>query len=216
MGSSRAGLLSSLPDFGFAAVFLITWIRPDTLGPSMVKWLLMVMVMEFVIIHSTGFMALVAFRSASRAAASGKIVGIGLFYTIMAGGMCMVFDSAWPLVAFWGQTLNRLLGVILGQARDVGERALALTGWGASTLLYMVGAMITAVAVPAFGLTPEVVAAQDVPGGGVWVEQPERVMAFGILYFSLTGWYELEAHHWAEKVKALATHFRGILTPPAR
>ena len=38
--------------------------------------------------------------------------------------------------------------------------------------------------------------AQHLPGGGLWVDAPWRVMAFGFLYFSATGIWELREHRW--------------------
>jgi hypothetical protein len=50
--------------------------------------------------------------------------------------------------------------------------------------------------VPRFGLTPDVVLAQHLPSGGLWIEQPQRAMAFGFLYFVLVGLSELFDHRW--------------------
>lgn len=205
MTAPRAGLLTSLPDFGLAAVFLITWIRPTTFAPQMVKWLMVVMMVEFVIIHSAAFMGVVAFSNKSRAARAAGIVGLGLFYSLFAGAFSFVFKSWWPLTAFWGQTLNRMLGVILGQGQDIGQKAVVMAGWGAATVFYLLSCIATIILpVPRLGITPQVVAAQHIPGGGLWVDRPEKVIAFGFLYFTLTAWSELSTHRWAPRVKAAA------------
>ncbi len=214
MTNERAGLLSSLPDFGFAAVFLITRVRPATLGPFMVKWLLVVMLVEFIIIHSAAFMGVVGFAAASRAARGARIVGIGLFYTLFAGAMSWVFRSWFPITAFWGQTLNRLSSVLLGQGQDLGQKAVVMAGWAASTVFYLLGCFATIVLpIPRLGITEQVVAAQQIPGGGLWVEHPEKVIAFGVLYFGLTAWSELHAHRWAGTVKSVAGRFRMPAAP---
>jgi hypothetical protein len=205
MTSSRAGLLSALPDFGFAGVFVITWIRPSTFGPFMVKWLLVVMLMEFIIIHSAGFMGVAAFAPGGRTTRGARIIGLGAFYTLFAAAASFVFKSWWPITAFWGQTLNRLLGVILGQGQDLGQKALVISGWGAAFIFYLLGCFATiALPIPHLGITPEVVAAQRIPGGGLWVDHPEKVIAFGVIYFGLTAWSELKTHRWAAKVRSAA------------
>jgi len=202
MTSSRAGSLSALPDIAFAGVFFVTWIRPATFGPFMVKWLLLVMMMEFIIIHSAAFMGVAAFEPGGRVARSTKVLGLGAFYTLFAGAMSLGFKSWWPLAAFWGQTLNRLLGVILGQAQDADQKAFVMAGWGASALFYLLGAFATILLpVPRLGITPQVVAAQRIPGGGLWVAHPEKVIAFGVLYFGLTAWSEIKGHRWTAGIK---------------
>ncbi|MGA2383141.1 MAG: hypothetical protein ABSG61_06855 [Gemmatimonadales bacterium] len=214
MSSARAGFLSALPDVGFAGVFLVTWIRPSTFGPFMVKWLLVVMLVEFIIIHSAAFMGVVSFAPGARVARGLRIVGLGTFYTLFAGAISFVFRSWWPITAFWGQTLNRLLGVILGQGQDLGQKAAVMAGWAASTVFYLLGCFATILLpIPRLGITPEVVAAQRIPGGGLWVEHPEKVIAFGVIYFGLTAWSELNAHRWAGKVKTAATSFAALAKP---
>jgi hypothetical protein len=199
----RAGLLSAFPDFGFAAVFLITWVRPATFGSQTVKWLLVVMLMEFIIIHSSAFMGTVAFARADRSRRALAILGFGAFYTLFAGAVSLAFRSWWPITTFWGQTVNRLLGVIVGQVPDAERRAFVMRGWGAAVFFYVGGCLATVVLpVPRLGITGEVVAAQHIPGSGLWVEHPEKVIAFGVLYFALTAWSELAGHAWAGKVKA--------------
>jgi hypothetical protein len=208
MTSQRAGFFSALPDVGFAGVFLVTWIRPSTFGPFMVKWLLVVMLVEFIIIHSAAFMGVVGFAPGTRAARGAKILGLGAFYTLFAGSMSWVFRSWWPITAFWGQTLNRLLGAILGQGQDLGQKAVLMAGWAASTIFYLLGCFATILLpIPRLGITPEVALAQRIPGGGLWVEHPEKVIAFGVIYFGLTAWSELNSHRWAVNVKSAASLF---------
>ena len=216
MTSERAGLYASLPDFGFAAVFLITWIRPSTFGPFMVKWLLLVMLMEFIIIHSAAFMGVVAFGPGGKAGRGARMVGVGLFYTLFAGAISFVFRSLWPLGAFWGQTLNRLLSVILGKGDEVEQKALAMAGWAAAMVFYLLGCFATILLpIPRLGITPAVVVAQRIPGGGLWVEHPEKVIVFGVIYFGLTAWSELHGHQWAAKVRSAAKQLvpPGALSP---
>jgi hypothetical protein len=215
MTSSRAGFLSALPDFGLAAVFLITWIRPSTFGSFMVKWLLLVMMMEFIIIHASGFMGVVAFAPGGRAVRGLSIVGLGLFYTLFAGGASLAFRSWWPITAFWGQTVNRLLGVILGRAPDAEQRDLVMSGWGAAVCFYLLGCFATILLpIPRLGITPAVVAAQRIPGGGLWVEHPEKVIAFGVIYFGLTAWSEITAHDWTGKIRTATSLFADETRAP--
>jgi len=51
--------------------------------------------------------------------------------------------------------------------------------------------LTTVIPLPVLGITAEVIAAQGFTESGIWIEQPYRVIAFGFLYFSALGLYEL-------------------------
>ena len=203
MTLTRSGLLNALPDFAAAGVFLVTWVAPRTFGEQMVSRLLLVMLMEFIVIHSSAFMGSVALAKSGRGKRAASILGFGAFYTLFAGGFSLAFRSWWPLATFWGQTVNRLLGVILGQVPDEEQKAFIMRGWAASAVLYLLGCFATLLLpVPPLGMTPAAVAAQHIPGGGVWVNEPQKVLAFGFLYFLLMGRSELSAHAWVGQRKS--------------
>lgn len=72
-----------------------------------------------------------------------------------------------------------------------------MKGWAISVALYVACCLVTAfLPMPRFGITPDVVAALHLPGSGLWIAEPHRVLAFGVLYFALTGWSELYDHAW--------------------
>lgn len=203
MTVSRAGVLNALPDFAAAGTFLVTWIAPDTLGSLMLRHLVLVMLLEFLVVHSAAFMGSVMVSHEARSRRGIGIVVLGAFYSLFAGGMALAFHSWWPLTAFWVLTLNRLLGVLLGQVPDEEQKAFIMRGWVASTVFYLGACFVTVILpIPALGVTPQVVAAQHlVKMSGLWVDQPQRALAFGFLYFALTGWSDLGAHAWARGLK---------------
>ncbi len=49
---------------------------------------------------------------------------------------------------------------------------------------------------PAFGITGEVIRAQAFTTDGLWIDQPQRALAFGFLYFVSLGISELVSHRW--------------------
>lgn len=200
MTASRSGLFNALPDLVLSVVFLVTWIRPDALGDFMVRWLLLVMLMEFIVLHSAAFMGTVAFAPGSRARRSLALLGFAALYTLFAGAFSLIFRSWWPLASFWGLSLNRLLGVVLGQVPDEEQKAFVMRGWSAGIAFYLLGCFATLLLpVPALGITPRAVAAQHIPGTGLWVQQPYRVIAFGFFYFFLTAWSEANSHTWTRR-----------------
>ena len=60
MTTVRAGFLSALPDIGIAGVFLVTWGRPSTFGPFMVRWLLLVLAFGVIYCALTGWSVITA------------------------------------------------------------------------------------------------------------------------------------------------------------
>jgi hypothetical protein len=197
----RSGsVVNALPDFALAAVFLVSWVSPTAFGARTVTRLLLVMLLEFIIIHSAAFMGTVAFGPAKRGLRTRAIVGLGLFYSLFAGAMALTFRTWWPLGAFWLQTGNRLLGVVTGRPSAGGERAYIISTWVVSVVLYLVCVGVTsALPIPPFGITAAVIDSLRLPGSGLWIAEPYRVIAFGFLYFALTGWWELVGPEWLER-----------------
>lgn len=192
-----SGVVAALPDFGLAGAFLVTWIVPNALGRRVVAYLMLVMLVEFLIVHSAAFMGSVVLGKASRREKVRSLVGVGVFYTLLIGGFALGFRAWWPLWTFWGLTLNRLSGVLVGHAPSGQERELLKRHWAAGVMLYLMGVFVTTLfPMPAFGITPAVVRAQQLPGGGLWVDERQRVIAFGCIYFTAWGVSELFEHRW--------------------
>jgi hypothetical protein len=199
-----AAAWNALPEALLAAVYLVTWIAPGTFGSQMVRWLFLVLLMELIAIQSAGLMGTVAIASVARAARIAGIVGFAAFYTVFAGSVSIAMASWWPVVGFWGQTLNRLLGVILGQVPDEETRDFVVRGWAASIVYYLGGLFLALLLpVPSLGLTPRYIVTHAIQGSEVWFGQPQKLMAAGLFYYGLTAWSELTDHRWAGRLPAL-------------
>lgn len=187
-GITLRGVAAAIPDFALAGTFLLTWVDPSVTGAATVSTLMLTMLLEFVIVHSSAFMGNVVL---SRGDASGRaraLLAFGLFYTLFVGGFSLGFGTWWPLVGFWILTLNRVLSVLLGDAPEGMERRYVRAGWALSVMAYLAGAFLTVLLpVPELGMTAAARAAADLPGGGLWVDEPQRVLAFGVFYFGITG-----------------------------
>jgi len=190
-------VLAALPDFGLAGLYLTTWIAPWVVGPERIGHLLLIMLLEFIVVHSAGFMGAAAIGAGSRWQRLKWIVGLGGFYTLFVGAFAAAFGTWWPLGAFWALTLNRLLGVLLGQVPSDEGKMFIMRGWAVGVMAYL-GAVFatTLLPVPALGVTADVRAAADLPGGGLWIDEPQRVIAAGFLYFFALGLSELADHGW--------------------
>ncbi len=198
---SLAAIAGTLPDIVLAVVFLLTWTVPRIFGDQMVRWLFLVALMELIVIQSAGLMGVVAIANTNRAVRSTAILALGGFYTLFAGSISIGMASWWPLIGFWLLTLNRLLGVILGQVPDEQTKALVVRGWTTGVITYLTGLFVVMLLpVPPLGLAPGYVAVHEIAGGALWRGEPQRLMAFGIFYYGLTAWSEVADHWWPLRV----------------
>lgn len=191
--SPFARLAAALPDLGLAGAFLVTWLEPFRLGERMVAYFMLVMLLEFIVVHSSGFMGFVVLNESM--ATHRKVlalVGLGAFYCLFAGGFGASFGAWWPVWTILLMTLNRIAGVFLSEPPRGDLVTPAMSVWGFSVLCYVVFAFATTLLpIPRLGITPAVQAAQQLSGGGLWVDEPHRVIAFGVLYFAAVGLFEL-------------------------
>jgi hypothetical protein len=181
------GLAAALPDLGLAAFFVWIWREPLARGEGMVGQLLLLMLLEFIIVHASGFMAGVAFGDAPRRRKVLQLFGLGLLESIFVVGFSAAFKSWWPLATFWGLVFNRMLGVLLNPVS--GDGGLKLGGqWALNVVFYLGGCFLTLLApVPRLGITEAVLPKLGLTGGGIWIEEPWRVLAFGAVYYAAQG-----------------------------
>ena len=194
-GFSWPALLSALPDFGLAALYLGAWIAPDPARPTLVGRLMLAMLLEFIVVHSAAFLGTATLAPGSPAARATRIAGIGLFYTLFVGAFSLAFHQIWPLWSFWALILNRMLSVLLKQPPAGEEQQFLKSQWAAGAAFYMIAVLLTTVLpLPRLGVTPDAIARMHLVGRGLWVDQPWRVLAAGTLYFAATAVSELLDH----------------------
>lgn len=196
--SPLARVATALPDFVLGLGFLITWVAPLTFGEKAVTYFLLVMLLEFLIVHSAGFMGSVVFNKPLAPGIKVKtLAGLGLFYGLFAAAFAVGFRAWWPLWTIALLTLNRILVVVTGGVPEGRERLFIRKGWAVAALFYLVFAFATVLLpVPALGITPEVIRLQAFTSSGLWIDEPQRVLAFGVLYFVGVGLSELVSHRW--------------------
>jgi hypothetical protein len=190
-------ILDAAGDLSLATLFLVTWIAPGASLALPLSVALLTMLLEFVVVHSTGFMGSVALADGPRAERARKVLGLGGFYTLFVGGFALGFGTWWPLIAFWGLTLNRSIAVLFDPHPGRAQRLRIRKSWAAITLSYLAAVFLTTfMPMPGLGITPDVVRAAELPASGLWVDQPERVVAAGFLHFLLSGVSALLGHRW--------------------
>lgn len=195
---SRA--FAALPDAVTAATFALMWIAPNVLGPGAIRNATLVMLIEFLIVHSAGFVGSFALderrSSASRVA---SILGFSLLYLGFVAAFAWIFGEWWPFLAFGWLLLSRIAVALERDPSSARKRARLGAGWVMAVIAYVVGAMLTVVLpIPRLGITEAVQAQIGAPGSGLWIEQPQRVIAFGLLYFGVLGWARWKG--WDERL----------------
>ncbi len=180
--------LAAIPDLLTAAAFLLVWQRTDLAGPAWVANGVTTMLLEFFVVHATGFYSLVLYGDSTRTRRTLYLAGLAALYLLLIGGYAWGMHAWWMLGAFGWLSFGK--AVTLWTRRADGDRdrqlMLAMAGWAASVVCYL-GAVAASAMVewPAFGVTPAVIEAAGYGSGGIWEVQPYRALAGGVLYFGV-------------------------------
>jgi hypothetical protein len=198
-------LLAALPDAATATVYAWTWWSPFHFGADTVKSLMLIMLMEFLVVHSGAFIGLTVLSdSATRMAKTLVILGFGAFYMLFAGAFSLAFHSWWPALSFLWLLLSKFAVVWLTPLAPEDEAQRMRTLWGISVAFYLLAVFAGVILpLPALGLSPEVVPSLHLPGEGLWIEHPHTVIASGLLYFTAVAWSKWAYRpRWAKNFNA--------------
>jgi hypothetical protein len=188
MSTHRASAWAALPDGVTAGAFVLVWLSPFALGELSVKTALLVMLVEFFLIHATGFFtAIGGSAKVPRRSRMLLMLGMTVFYLLMVGAFAWTFKEWWPLVAFLWLAVGKAIWAWstrpgVADAAHTG----AMTAWGGSVVAYLFGVFLTTLLpMPRLGMTEAVRPDFGLEGGGLWIQEPHRVVAFGAIYFGL-------------------------------
>lgn len=187
MGNLASRLIAAAPSAVMMGVFLIAWIDPAYFGTAYVKNLMLVMLFEFIVMHSS-IMSGAVLGASDRAPWLRALILLGLsaFYGGFVLAFAHAFRSWWPLWVFAYLFVCRFL--YLAVPGDFERKLARASGiWVVSAMAYLGGAFFTTfVPLPRLGITPEVVAAMDFGDrmSGEWIDKPWIVLAFGAIYFA--------------------------------
>lgn len=192
VGLTLRRIASAAPDLTLGASYLITWASPTAFGARSLRYLMFMVMLEFIVIHSAALMGVVAISNATRSVKSLLMIGLAAFYSSFVVAFAHDFGAWWPVSAFWLLTLNRLTGVLFSTAPSGQEQFAMWAGWTTSVVLYLGWIFVTGlVPMPQLGISAAVAAANDLPGSGLLVDEPYRLVAFGAAYYLSTGLAEL-------------------------
>ena len=194
---------AALPDGITAAMFLAVWVSPFLFGALSVKTAMLTMLVEFFLIHATGFFTAIANQPKSdRKLRIGGVLGLCVFYVLMIGAFAWSFGEWWPLLAFGWLAIGKLAWIRNSAPVSDDDTMLQMAAWAGSVVAYLFACFATVVApVPRLGMTAEL---QPQFGfgegqGGLWIEQPQTVVAMGALYFALLCATKLVAARWTSR-----------------
>lgn len=175
-----------LPDLVTMAVFAVAWIEPRLFGVEIVITLLLVMLLEFIVMHAGVLIGTVTqSRTLDREGKTLRIGGLGALYLLFVVGWAAAFGQPWIIASFAWLVLSKVAAVWLFPVPADAEAARQQRMWGLSGMAYLFGVALTLLLpLPRLGVQPDVVAALDLPGTGVWIDEPHRVLAFGVVYFA--------------------------------
>ena len=214
-------LAAAAPDATLAGIYLWCWINPLGWRKTLVAELMLVMLVEFLVVHSGPFLGVLVMgddSSVSRATRLKMLLGLGAVYLLFAGGMSAAFETWGPVLVFVWLIGAKLFAILLGRRQDGAEQTRQMALWGLSVLFYLGAVFATLLLpVPEFGLTRHG-HAYGVPGEGEWVSHPQTVIAAGLLYFGALALVKLleNPSWWAQWGNAQAAQSRRSSSAASR
>jgi ABC-type multidrug transport system fused ATPase/permease subunit len=197
----RFSAWAAVPDGVTALMFAAVWWFPFVFGALSVKTAMLTMLVEFFLIHATGFFTAIANqpRSDRRLRIVG-VLGLSLFYLLMIGAFAWTFGEWWPLLAFGWLAVGKLFWILRSAPASDDDTMVQMAAWAGSVVAYLFACFVTVILpVPRLGMTAEL---QPQFGfgegqGGLWIEQPQTVVAMGVLYFALLCAAKVLAARWS-------------------
>jgi len=186
-------LAGGIPVLIVSGILLSIWIDPGSVADGRwVKLAAMMIIIEFVLLHSGAFMAVgpAVWKKSTQQLAwfTAMCLFYGLFLVAIAhwseGGAYVV----WMLV---GILLSRLLTLVI--LRDKRGTMMMLMRSALGMMVLMASLLLTSFAWPEFGISDTVVWEAFGRQDDALSENPERFIAAGVVYFAIMGLIELWA-----------------------
>jgi hypothetical protein len=190
IGSSFARAFAAAPDAITALCYALTWAMPLAWSPGAVKTLMLVMLIEFLVVHSGGFLGATVFADGlSKAKKSLALLGFGSFYLLFAGAFSLAFQAWWPLLTFVWLLGSRLALLWLSPLPREEEARRQMQMWGLSVGAYLFAVFLgVLLPLPRLGVTEALLPQLGLTGSGLWVEKPHTVLCSGLVYFGVMSW----------------------------
>ena len=187
-GNRYGGIVAALPDAVTAGGFVLVWASPLAFGPLSVKTAMLTMLVEFFLVHATGFFtAFGGDSNASRPQRIAMLLGLSLFYVLMISAFAFNFHAWWLLLAFGWLLVGKIVWIVQNPKPDDGSITRQMMAWAGSVALFLGGVFLTSIAdIPRWGMSSDLGPKFGLnPQGGLWEAEPHRVVAFGVIYFGI-------------------------------
>ena len=119
------------------------------------------------------------------------MIGLSAFYFLFVIGFAFGFNSWWPVIAFTVLMLNRMLGVITGQAEEGKEMEFVKSMWAVNVACYILSVFfVVVIPLPELGVSKHDLG--DLSRmSGEFIDWPHKMIAWGFFYFTLVSVFEL-------------------------
>lgn len=180
--------VSALPDLATSGIALWVWFDPGQWRAALVGYAVLIMLVEFVLIHASGFFGVA--RDSPGAVPLGRRAAIGLLSMYLVFVASFAWSFAEPLVflgAAWLLLAKAWPLLVESVGRPVASQA-QRGMWAASTMYYLVAVGLTTVLpVPRLGITGGGAQYGMEGQSGLWVSQPQTAVVALAIYFGLVG-----------------------------
>jgi hypothetical protein len=185
---------SALPELVAAGTYAVAWVAPERLPTGLLRSLVLAMLVEFLVVHSAGFLGgVVLTERLSRPKRLAGLAAFGALYLGFAAAFGLAFGSWAPVWTMGWLVGSRALTVLVDRRSGAEERRRQKELWVAGAVVYLFGVFLTSIVpLPALGIDAAARERLALPGSGLWIEEPHRVFAFGLFYFALIAWVELQ------------------------
>lgn len=185
-------LLSALPDAVTAGGCFVVWIAPFALGPNAVKMVLLMMLMEFILVHATGFFTVIAAPDATRPARRiAMLAALSLFYMLFVGVWAYVFHAWWPVIVFVWLVVGKVGWIYANPRGREDETGRQMVAWAYSVAAYLGGVFGGLfLPLPRLGLDDATVASLHIAMKGEWMEHPHTAIAGAVIYYTALALYK--------------------------
>ena len=210
--NKKAALIIST-DFIIAATFLIVWISPTIFGDNTISSLSALLLIELVSIHSALFMMSLIYSRHPFVIRICGLLPIVIFYVFMAYMISYSFNSYWAFLGFCGLMVRRIVIFTLDktQKKNIEFKPAFIRGFIQVAFLFIAISITLDTPLPELGVIPEYVQQIKEPGdpGGLWVDEPYRVLCSGLIYFLGLGLWHIYSQY--RLLKGKTTIIKGFI-----
>lgn len=195
-------LSGGLPVLAVAVFLLMNWIDPMRVGGgAWLKLAAMMVMIEFLLLHSGAFMAVGPSVCRKRWQQAGWFFGFALFYAVFFIGVAIMVGGRYVIWLLAGVMLSHMLKLVI--LRDRRGIIMMLSRSAIGMVVLLLTMLVVMIPWPALGITEDVRYQVFGRAEDMLTEHPERTIAWGVLYYLLMSLVEFVAGwklpDWKEK-----------------